>query len=57
MQIYISLWTENVRGINILVRKKKKRESLLQKPNMDGRKTERLVLEKQGEITCINNFT
>jgi hypothetical protein len=42
--------------INILVRKQKKRDSLLQKPNMDGSKTERLVLEKQGVNTCINNF-
>jgi hypothetical protein len=48
---------ENVRDINILVRKQKKRESLLQEPNMDRRKTEKkLVLEKYGVNKCINNF-
>lgn len=54
---YISLWTENVRDVNILVRERKKRDSLLQKPNIDGRKTEKkLVLEKLCVNKYINNF-
>jgi hypothetical protein len=56
MKIYISLWSENVGDINIIVRKLKELESLLQKPNMDVWKSERLVLEKQDENTRINNF-
>jgi len=47
---------ENVRAVHILVRKQKERDTLLQKPNMDGRKTETLVLEKQSMNTCTNNF-
>jgi hypothetical protein len=47
---------ENARDMNILVRKQTIRDSLLQNPNMAGRKTERLVLEKQRVNTSINNF-